>query len=389
MGHQIFAINNCDILVIARMSPRREARTRRLIQALTRDFRVHVVSESGGEFTRRAEYLDGARLDEITLPFPKLHLWYFAGWLRVIYFNLYTTFVALRRDASTVVCSDALYCLAGIIYKLFLRRKFVYNSHEIMWGLGNPPLLSYFMGWLEKIAIQLCDFWLVPSEERAKLILEKHKLTTNFVVYENFPIIDSYTSRNLSLLKKSGLAGIPHHKPVVMFQGSITPGRGIEELIRSAQSGRFHLIIQGTGRLLDELGKMENKNVTFLDACSSNATVAWLKAADLSFVYYENSCINSAYACSTKFYTSVFAGVPIICNRLPAFQSFADKYGGVVFFETLDATAIEACITKALDPLYYPQLKEQIAIAKKELASTPREPKILQAFYGLLDSSRT
>src|SRR5574341_2205182 len=162
----MFGIQQCDILVIARMSPRREARTRRLIQALTRDFTVHVVSEREDEFIRKAKYLDGARLDEITLPFPNLHLWYFTGWLRVVYFNIYTTMVALYSGASTVVCSDALYCLAGIIYKLFLRRKFVYNSHEIMWGLGNLPLLSHFIGCLEKIAIQLCDFWLVQSEER-------------------------------------------------------------------------------------------------------------------------------------------------------------------------------------------------------------------------------
>ncbi len=382
---ETLATNHCDILVIARMSPRRETRTRRLVRALAQDFRVHVVSESEGGLPRRIS-VDGARVDEIPLPLPRFHLWYFTGGLRVVYFNLYTTLVALRSGASAVVCSDALYCLAGIIHKLFFQRKFVYNSHEILWGLGNPPWLSRFLEWLEKSAIRLCDFWLVPSEERARLILEKHRLSKAYVVYENFPIMDARPSRGISRLKKS--ANIPRNKPVVMFQGSVARGRGIEALVQSARSGKFHLIIQGTGRYLDEIKKLQNRNVTFLDACPNDSTVAWLKVADLSFVYYEDTCINSAYACSTKFYTSAFAGVPILCNRLPAFQIFAKQYGGVVFFDALEAKTLEACIAQALDPSYYPRLKKEIRNARKQLLSTSLESKINQAFHRLLDQDR-
>ena len=180
--------------MIARMSPRRNARTRRLIRALARNYKVRIISERPDDSPYEEKYLDGARLDEIELPFPKFRLWFFTGGLRVVYFNIYSFFIALDSNVMAVVCSDLLYCLPGIIFKVFLRRKYVYNSHEIMWALGNPPFLSNLLGWLEKISIRFCDFWLVPSEERAKLILKKHGLVKPYLMYENLPIVESHPS---------------------------------------------------------------------------------------------------------------------------------------------------------------------------------------------------
>src|SRR5271157_1652749 len=104
---------SCDIFVIARLSPRRGSRTRRLIRALTHNFKVRVVSEKLDGSSEEVKDLDGARLDEIALPFPNLHLWYFTGGLRVLYFNILTSFIALNSNALVVVCSDSLYCLPG------------------------------------------------------------------------------------------------------------------------------------------------------------------------------------------------------------------------------------------------------------------------------------
>lgn len=375
-----------NILIVARMSPRREARTRRLVRALTPDFRVRVISEAGPGSPKRSDVLDGAQLDEIALPYLSFRLGYLSGWLRVVYFNVYATLVALHAGPSTVVCSDSLYCLAGIVSKRFLRRRFIYNSHEIMWALGNAPWLSRFMGWLEKVAIQTCDFWLVASEERAKLILDRHRLEKPYVVYENFPILGASAVHAGPAREKPALPGISGDRPILMFQGSIVPGRGLEQLIQAAQSGGFHLVIQGAGRLLDQIGRLQNGNITFLDACPNADAVEWLRQADLSFVYYENNGLNAAYACSSKFYASVFAGVPIICNRLPAFQSFGRKYGGVAFFDSLDPQAIAACIRNALEPERHARLKREIRNARRQFMKIRLEQRIARAFSGAFEA---
>lgn len=373
----------CDILVVARMSPRRESRTRRLLRALSPNFSVLVVAESPGEEARRAASVDGAELREVALPYPRFGAWHLGGLLRVLYLNLHGVAIALREHPRAVVCSDALYCLPGIFAKLILHRRFVYNSHEIMWGLGNPRLLNALLGMLEKIAIQLCDFWLVPSEERAMIILRKHRLERRYVVYENFPLIDAQESTRAAPDKTVEAIRQAHTRPIVMFQGSLDPERGLDELIQSAQSGTFHLIIQGAGSLAEEIRRRTGSNVSLQEACPNNATVRWLGLADLSFVYYKNNCLNSAYACSNKFYASVFAGVPVICNRLPALEAFAGRYGGVEFFDALEPRAIEDCIARALAPERYSRLKREILRARQALESTSLEGRISSAFGQL------
>ena len=76
--------------------------TCRLIRALARNFSVRVISECPNNSPCQAEYLDGARLDEIELPFPKFHLWYFTGGLRVIYLNVISLLIALNSNATAI-----------------------------------------------------------------------------------------------------------------------------------------------------------------------------------------------------------------------------------------------------------------------------------------------
>src|SRR5258708_32834279 len=111
-----------DIVVIARMSPVQNARTRRLIRALAHDFKVRAISESP-DGSRRKGSIDGVKLDEIPLPLPRLHVWYLTGWLRVVYFNFAAAYLALKSNASAVGCSDSIYYLAVIIFKIILQRN--------------------------------------------------------------------------------------------------------------------------------------------------------------------------------------------------------------------------------------------------------------------------
>jgi hypothetical protein len=377
--------NNFDILIIARMSPVLNSRTRNLISALSTNFKIRVISENLSALELGMKCLDGVRLDLFSLPFTWLRIRYLAGLLRVIYFNLLASWAALTSHASIIVCSDSIYILAGVVSKIFLRRKFVYNAHEIAWALGNPLMLSWLMGWLEKLAIQTCDFWLVPSEERAAIILKKHNVIKAYVVYYNFPFVNEVVSDITAMKIETLFRRLCIKKPIVMFQGSITQDRGLEQLIQAAKSGSFHFIIQGEGVFAGELRHMANENVTFLDACTNSEAITWLRKADLSFIYYENNCLNSAYACSSKFFVSVFAGVPVVCNRLPAFQSFAEQYGGIAFFDSLSQEAIDKCVKNALDYLHYSELKREMTEAAKILGAIPFKQRLCQAFSELFE----
>jgi hypothetical protein len=132
-----------------------------------------VVSESLDKITPSTYDLDGAKLYEIPLPFYNKRFWYLTGLLRVLALNFKGIFFSIKENSDVIVCSDSIQILPGLVGKILLRRSFVYNSHEIMWALGNSARISNLLGWLERLAISFCDFWLVPSEERATQVAEK------------------------------------------------------------------------------------------------------------------------------------------------------------------------------------------------------------------------
>jgi glycosyltransferase involved in cell wall biosynthesis len=380
-----------EILIIARMTPRLNGRDRQLMHWLSGQYNIQVISESLDLMTTAIFEVEGAHLQEIPLPFPNRRFWYFTGAFRALYFNLYGLWIAWKKNSEVIVCSDSIYIFAGIIGKLFLRRKFIYNAHEIAWGMGISSFMNFLLGMLERFAIEQCNFWLVPSEVRAQLILDRHHIHKPYVVYENFPVLEKAQAGIDREVNRERLynAGVPRDCHVIMFQGSIIKKRGLEELIYAAAEGTFHLVIQGQGALLNHLRTLANSHVTFLEPCPNNEALAWLGAADLAFVYYENDCLNSAYASSNKFFASVFAEIPVICNTLPAFQKFAHDYGGVVLIETLDPDEIRACIDYIMNnPEIYERLRFQMRNAKKKLLEIPQKENVVSAFQNLTSHSR-
>jgi glycosyltransferase involved in cell wall biosynthesis len=373
------------ILVIARMSPRLNARTRFLVESLESLCDVTVVSERANLDNLGHPAFRRAKLVELTLVFPGKRVWLFTGILRVLHFSVRAILETFTNNYDIVVCADVIYTLPGLFSKWILRKKFVYDAHEIPWGLGLNPVLSWVFKLWEWIVLRSCDLWLVPSEERADIVIRTQRVTKPFVVYENFPIGSSSPSDRERFRLRLYSAGVPSDKPVVMFQGSISYKRGLEQMIEASKSCQFHMVIQGSGPLLPYLKRVAHENVTFLDACPNHECVSWLSAADLCFVYYENDCLNSAYACSNKFYAAIFAGTPIICNRLPAFDLFAQRYGGVVFLDSLSPQDVNNCIYKIVNtPGCYDRLKREILRAREELSHLPRKQRLLEAFQALI-----
>jgi glycosyltransferase involved in cell wall biosynthesis len=370
------------ILLVCRMSPRMNGRARALVEALEDDYDVTVVCEQPPRMGSSPVFRR-ARLVERRLAFGTRSLLHIGGLIRVLQMALLGLIYGGRTRASVVICADVPYCPAGLLAKWLWGSRFVFDAYEIFWGLGDGWLLSRLFTWLEKLVLRTCDLWLVPSEERAQIVLREQRLSLPYTVVPNLPIWGSVSD---DIQQRLHQAGVPPGQPTLIFQGTLMPRRGLPELVKAAQSGRFHLIVQGDGPLNGFVSESAGPHVTVLPPCPNNEAVSWLSAATAAFVYYENDCVNSAYACSSKFYASMIAGTPVICNDLPAFRAFSEKHGASVILSNLAAQEIAAAV-EAIARGSSQRLRSEAAAAGAVLKNYPRAETLRSAFRSLAEEA--
>jgi glycosyltransferase involved in cell wall biosynthesis len=356
-----------------------------LVSVLATRYPVRVVAGRARQLSAEPWDIPKAQLWEVPLALEGRRPWILTGPLRLLQLNLAGVWDWARRGARLVVFSDVTYCLPGVMAKLLRGIPCAYNSQEIIWANEMPRPISALFRRLERMLLQRCDLWIVASEARARVVLQAQRMNRDYLVIENLPLVTSPPDLVGDRSERRARLGLSPEERVVMFQGNLFRKRGLEELVEAAQGASFHVVVQGGGPLQGMLTRRSAPNLHYLEPCPNREALGWVAIADLAFVYYGENDLNSAYACSGKFYNAVYAGVPVLCNRLPAFLEFAERHGGVAFLESLAPDGLRERITQILqDPELRRDLARQMRQAALDLSRTPREENLLRAVEGAL-----
>ena len=373
------------LLVVSRTSPRLDPRARFLVTTLASQFTLRVVTSRVEELPGGRPLAPGVVAREVRLALPGHRPWLLTGPLRLAQLNLAAAWDMLRSRPDAVLFSDATYALVAFLARLVRGTRTIYNAQEIVWA-GMPAPIAALFKRIDRALVRTCDVWIVPSRERGEFVLREHDLQREYLVIPTLPLEPPLADRlRLRALARDEL-GIGPAELVVMFQGNLFPQRGLEALLEAAREERFHVVIQGAGPLRDALERTARALpfVHMLPACPNEDTLGWLALADLAWVYYGDENPNTALACSGKFYNSVYAGVPVVCNPLPAFRAFAEKHGGVFFVDSLAPEALRTRLTVLLaDRSAQRSAGEAMERAAAGLALTPRAEQLIAAVEAL------
>jgi hypothetical protein len=286
----------------------------------------------------------------------RFHLTGTREWLRANWIALRGFF---RVHPALVIVSDL-----GFMPLLFVarltRKRLVYAPHEVWWAMnGYSAALRGAIALCERSAILASDLVLMTSDERATLVGERLRVSeSRMLVYPNYPVPQTNDSSSPEDSVEASLRQwTADHGPdslVLMFQGSLEESRGIETLCQLAESwSSVTVVIQGDGPLSAYVDRHVSHNVIRWPRCRPDLTSVYLSAADISFVYYPGVDLNSRWAASSKFYASIFAGVPVLANRLDAFSAFSKRFGAVLFYEDLSVAGLQnalQCLLRSAVP---------------------------------------
>ncbi len=180
---------------------------------------------------------------------------------------------------------------------------------------------------------------------------------------------------------------IGESRKIIIYQGALNLGRGLEYAVSAMQYLDNHLLlIVGGGDIEQQLKQQSialqlSKKVIFTGRLPFNELAKYTKFADLGISIEENYSLNYYYALPNKLFDYIRAEIPILASELPEIKKIVAEYKIGDFIENHDpkhiAKKIEQIFAKKEQ---YQTWKSNLKIASAAL-SWENEEKALFSFF--------
>lgn len=357
-----------------------------VINDLVTDNRVHKVAVSlqkmGFEPVLIGRVLpesDGVERDYRT---HRMRLLFRKGFLFYLEYNLRLFFYLLRTKVDVLVANDLDTLPANFMASRIKRKPLVYDSHEYFTEvpelLGRPVVKSIWT-LLEKLFVPKVNAAYTVCDSIAEVYHDLYSV--DFKVVRNLPVCSKVEKHELQEKK----AGQPK---IILYQGALNLGRGIEAAIRSMQYlDGAELWLAGDGDLTLQLKqfvaelKLESK-VKFLGRLPISQLSEITCQSDLGISLEEDLGLNYRFALPNKLFDYIQAGVPVLVSNLPEMKRIVEHYQIGAIAETHQRKDLAETIKIALfNQEKNAVWKNNLKLAAKELC-WENEEEILHQIYS-------
>lgn len=300
----------------------------------------------------------------------RIHLLFNKGPLFYACFNFRLVLHLFFKRADLLIAND-LDTLPAIWVLSKLRRiPYIFDSHEYFTEvpeLVDRPLVQKIWKRLER--------FLVPKT--------KYMLTVNKAIAEVFE--DEYDIKpgvlmNLPLHSRSDLleakVDLPAHfvaKKIIIYQGAVNVGRGLEQMIDALPLlPDYVLLIVGDGDILRELKDRVQKadlkeNVIFTGRMDMKELPALTALATVGMSLEQDLGLNYRLALPNKLFDYMSAGIPVIVSDLPVMASLVrEEHIGIVV-KAYDPESIKSAILR-----FSPGSEQYVAWCKSALLAAKK-----------------
>jgi glycosyltransferase involved in cell wall biosynthesis len=238
------------------------------------------------------------------------------------------------------------------------RRPLVYHSHDFVETERRLSGGAGVVRWLERRFARTADLVVVPDADRAKIVAEALHLRASPLVVANAPM--SRPPHSGQRLRDELAARGFHFHRIVLRQGTIGRGHGIEMTIRSiplwkSKSWGFVLIgmpqtgyVQEVEALVHALGV--DRQVVVLPPVSYDEVLEFTGGASVGHALYDPIHVNNLHitTASNKIMEYMAAGLPLLVSDRPGLRRLVETYGCGVAADEQSPESIAAAINALL-----------------------------------------
>jgi glycosyltransferase involved in cell wall biosynthesis len=255
------------------------------------------------------------RTHRMWLPFQTGPLFYAS-------YNIALLWQLLFRRADLLLSNDLDTLPANFIASKMKGCSLVYDSHEYFTEV--PELVARPR---TKAIWERIEQMLVPRVRHAftvsPAIAEAYraKYGVQFQVVRNLPVLEEIETVT------------PASPPVILYQGAVNMGRGIDLAIRAMQhlDGAV-LTIAGSGDVLGEMKSLAQElsltdRVQFLGRLPFAELRTVTRSASIGISLEEDLGLNYRFALPNKLFDYLHAGIPVLTSDLPAMREVVETHG--------------------------------------------------------------
>ena len=312
----------------------------------------------------------------------RMKLLFTSGFLFYAEYNLRLFFKLLFLKKNILLSNDLDTLLPNYLISKLFDKKLVYDSHELFTEvpeLINRPFTQKFWLRIEQFTLPKVKDCYTVSHLIANYYSIKYNI--GFEVIRNVPL-------QIKKIETSHFPFEMNDKKVILYQGAINKGRGLELMFETLQFLKNVIFICiGNGDIEQKLKqKIINLNlegkIKFISKITPLQLQKLTPLADLGISLEEDLGLNYKYALPNKLFDYIQAQVPVLVSNLPEMKQIVLKYniGEVVSSRNPKQLASQIQNILKKEKIFY---KNQLEKASKELI-WENEEKILIAIFNNL-----
>lgn len=297
-------------------------------------------------------------------------------------FNIRLFFYLLAHRSDIITSNDLDTLLACKLAARIKRKRLVYDSHEYFTQvpeLVNRPNVQSIWERLEQNLVPGLKYASTVCQSIADIYSSKYQV--NFKIIRNVPF-----AHNLQEQKRIEL-NIPKDIPVVIYQGAVNIGRGLEHAIKAMKyTTAAHLLIVGDGDLLESLIQLSRdegveKRITFLGRKTIEELQTITPQATIGLSIEEDIGLNYRYALPNKLFDYTRHQVPVLASALPEIKRMVEAYSIGKVTESHEPQHLATCIESMLEDKTSMTTWQMNCLKAKEDLCWEKEEKILYTLY--------
>jgi glycosyltransferase involved in cell wall biosynthesis len=310
----------------------------------------------------------------------RLRCFFRKGKLFYLEYNLRLLLYLLSQKTDIIHAVDLDTILPAVVCKWWKRVRVIYDAHEYFTEtpeVVRRPTVQRIWARLADRTIHRVDAAITVGPALAGIMSERYGRTFGCV-------------RNVPQTKPFPAIAEREEPPVILYQGALNEGRGLETIITAMRSiPNAQLWLAGEGDLSESLREQANDQafrdrIHFLGFVNPEELTKLTPKATLGLNLLENKGLSYYYSLANKAFDYIHAGVPAIHMDFPEYRSLADRYGAVVLLDELSPTPLARLINDLLaNPDRLKQLRTACKLAAPQLTWEQEEKTLLEYYPAL------